>query len=73
MRIDEATEALVMEAEHRYHTDAEFHALVDTAVQASIYHPSIRSASEDLKIFMRRLMVKSTSLGLVLREHRDND
>ncbi len=73
MRFDEATDALVEEADRRYRTDAEFHALVETAVQALYDHLYFRSASEDLKIFMRRLMIKSTSLGLVLQEHTNND
>ncbi len=72
MSFDEVTEALLIESEHRYHTDAEFHALVDTAVQASIYHPSIRRISEGPDLIVRRLMVKSTSLCLVLREHAGN-
>ncbi len=73
MRLDEVTEALVVEAERRYHTDAEFHAIVDTAVRASIDNPYFTFTSEGLKTFVRGLMIKSTSLALVLQEHTGND
>ncbi len=62
-----------MEAEVRYHTDVEFHNHVDVAVQASLRHPAVTFATEDLERFVRNLMTRSTSLGLVLQEHTDDD
>ena len=73
--MDEHVDAIVQEANHRYHNDAEFHTIVDTAVNASI------AVRDRVFVFFmqgdeqhaRSLMTDAAAIALVLQEHIDDD